>query len=113
MTLTELDFRLAAILGMPATAVKRRLTAREYLGWQILDARWPIGERRNDFRFALLAAAVANVFGGSAQVEDFLPDEAREMSDEQLKAAATVAAVATGTTHGSPNPQGQADHRPA
>jgi hypothetical protein len=104
VTLTEFDLRLASHLGITATELKSRMPHREYLAWRIKDGRWPIGERRNDFRFALLTAAVKAVFGGEAKVEDFLPVDQQAMTDEQIKAAAQ--ATATGGERGSQTTQG-------
>lgn len=102
MTLREFDFRLAAMLGWrSATEMLRRLPHREYVGWKILEERWPIGWERDDMRIARLMCLVANMFGGSRRVGDFLPPKPiAARSDDELFAAGCALAEATGGTDG-------------
>jgi len=82
-----------------ATEMLRRLPHREYVGWRILEERWPIGWERDDMRIARLMCLVANMFGGSRTVGHFMPPKAtpQKSDDELLAAGMAIASVMGGS----------------
>ncbi len=87
----------------------RNISARELAEWQAYHGLEPLGERRADYRNALLASIIANVNRGADTdaypISDFLPaampeDEAEDEAeddapDESWREQITVAEMIT------------------
>lgn len=59
---------------MPVCQAKRLCTIREFVRWVAFYGFEPWGEERADFRAGVIAATVANAFGGAkAKPHDFMP----------------------------------------
>lgn len=54
-------FRLAGYLGMTVGEIETRMTARELVEWELLEKIEPFGEKRADYRAALIAQQIVNV----------------------------------------------------
>lgn len=84
-------FRLAAVLGCSEGEIKQRLSAAELFDWQLLEGIEPWGERRADYRAAVICWVIASYlsskgrrprFGEILKLFDF--EKPREQSDEEL-----------------------------
>ena len=66
------------------------ISSPEFTEWQVFNERNPIGQEREDWLFAMLAAVLANVWRGknqrAAKVTDFLPKWGEERKPVDLAA---------------------------
>lgn len=66
---------------MTVGELNTRMSAREYIEWQIYLSREPLLPQRTDIQAAMMTAAFYRSQGGKARMEDFLP-RYEELSDE-------------------------------
>lgn len=71
-----------------------RVSSRELSEWRAYDTLEPIGERRGDYRAALVASTMANLWRGkntrAAEIRDFLLEFGQE-DEPEMDASGTLA----------------------
>ena len=74
------EFKIAEILGLPVSAMKRVLSAEEFSGWIKYLAQKPPDVQ--EIQMAILATIVSNALGGKAKVEKFILSGKNNKSDK-------------------------------
>lgn len=71
---------------MPVCQAKRSCTIREYAQWVAFYGFEPWGEERADLRAGIIAATVANAFGGGkAKPQDYMPNFDRRIKRQTVQ----------------------------
>ena len=68
------QYRLAGHLGKTRAALLDGMSAIELVEWRLIEGMEPFGERRMDWRFAIVAARLLRVQGSETTAADVLAD---------------------------------------
>lgn len=63
-----------AIGGATVEELQARMSSPEYARWQAYFKLEPFGMKRTDLNSSIIATVIAGIFGGDAEVSDFMPD---------------------------------------
>lgn len=83
------DARMALALGKSIKWVHKKISAREMLRWQMINARFPIGDDRSDMRAGMVCEHLrafngAETIGLDKYVLGRKPDPPQEVTDENV-----------------------------